>query len=213
MEIIPLIPFLGVSVPESLVLYYIALTLSRTKRALYYLLALSFITSLFSYTIRLLPLAFGAHTILELGLIFVLVKYSFHIPWRLALNVTVISGIILGVAESISVPLLTHIFSLTLSQAISDPLLRIVVTLPHLILLFVLTHLTARRGWRLRFLERMMSAGQQSKDNDFTGKAYLFLLFLFQTLLLILLNISFHIYNARVFPSLRIRHRKHWGRW
>ncbi len=201
MDFMPLIPFLGVSVPESLVLYYMALTLVGTKGPLYFLVALSLFTSLFSYAIRTLPLVFGVHTFLQLVLMVILLNLFFRLPWKVSIIAVVISGFILGLAEGISVPLLARTFSFTLGQVVSDPLLRILFTLPHLVLLIGLTYIAVRRGWRLRSLERMIIAGQRTEGYNFTGKVYLFILLLIQTLMLALLNISFHIYSARVFPT------------
>jgi sensor histidine kinase regulating citrate/malate metabolism len=47
----------------------------------------------------------------------------------------------------------------------------------------------------------MFIAGQRTGGYDFAGKGYLFILLLIQTLILVLLNISLHVYSTGVFPS------------
>ena len=203
MDFMLLIPFLGVSVPESLVLYYMALTLAGKKKPLIYLIALSLLTSLSSYAIRSLPLPFGIHTILQVILMVVFLRLFFRVPWNLAIIIQVLASIILGLTESVSVPLLAQIFSYTLKDIISDPWLRIVFTLPHLVLLTGVTHAAARRGWRIPLLDEMIMA-KWSSNKRFISQRYLFILCLIQVLMLVLLNISFYIYAASAYPSFNL---------
>jgi two-component system sensor histidine kinase AgrC len=55
MDVMPLIPFLGVSVPESLVLYYMVLALTKKKESPLVVIILSLLTSIFSFSIRTMP--------------------------------------------------------------------------------------------------------------------------------------------------------------
>jgi len=203
MDFMPLIPFLGVSVPESLVLYYMALTLAGKKESPAFLMAISLLTSLFSYAIRSLPLVFGMHTYLQVILMVIFLNLFFRMSWHLAIIVQVLASISLGLMEGMSVPLLARIFSFNLKDIISDPLLRIVFTLPHLALLAGVTNVVARRGWQLPFLEGMMVA-ERGSNRRLIGRNNLLILCLVQALMLVLLNISFYIYAAAVYPSFTL---------
>lgn len=199
------IPFLGVSVPESIVLYYMALTLIGLRESPLFLIALSVPTSLFSYAVRSLPLPFGIHTFLQVILMVIFLNLFLRLPWLVAVIVMLLASVILGLTEGISVPLLARLFTLNLEQIISDPLLRIVFTLPHLALLAGLTFISDRRGWRLPLLERMTKSGPGPTSRIFTGRNYpLIILCLAQALMLVLLNISFYIYAAGVYPSFTL---------
>lgn len=204
MDFMPLIPFLGVSVPESLVLYYIALTLASRRESHLFLLIVSLLTSIFSYAIRLLPLIFGIHTFFQIILMVIFIHLFFHLQWRVAIIVIVLASVILGLAEGVFVPLLARIFSYSLEEIISDPLLRIVFTLPHITLLAGLTYISTKRGWRLSFLERMIKTVHIPKGKIFIGHNYLLVLSLVQALMLVLLNMSFYIYKADVYPSFTL---------
>lgn len=124
-------------------------------------------------------------------------------PWSLAIIVQVLVSILLGLTEGISVPLLAWIFSYKLEDIIPDPLLRIVFTLPHLVLLAAVTCVAARREWRLPLLENMIMLGKDS-NKRLIGRSYLFIICLVQALMLVLLNISFYIYAADVYPSFTL---------
>lgn len=133
----------------------------------------------------------------------IFLNFFFRMPWSLAIIVQVLVSILLGLTEGISVPLLAWIFSYKLEDIIPDPLLRIVFTLPHLVLLAAVTCVAARREWRLPLLENMIMLGKDS-NKRLIGRSYLFIICLVQALMLVLLNISFYIYAADVYPSFTL---------
>jgi signal transduction histidine kinase len=120
----------------------------------------------------------------------------------------VLSSVFLGLAEGISVPLLVWIFNLSLKQIISDPLLRILFTLPHLILLAVLAYIIGKRGWRLPLISEKLEIKNVS-DKRTTKQSIrqncLLALCLVKALMLVLLNLSFHAYNSGVYPSFTLK--------
>ena len=207
MDIMPLIPFLGVSVPESLVLYYMVLALTKKKESPLVVIILSLLTSIFSFSIRTMPVRFGIHTISQVVLMTIFLNLFFRLCWHTAAVVMVLSSVLLGLAEGISVPLLAWIFKLKLEQIISDPLLRILFTLPHLILLAVLAYIINKRGWRLPLISKKL--GIKNESDQITTKQFirqncLLALCLVQALMLVLLNLSFHAYNSGVYPSFTL---------
>lgn len=207
MDFLPLIPFLTVSIPESLVLYYMIAVIAARKESPLLIAALSIPTSLFSFFVRSIPLAFGIHTLLQIVLMVILTSLIFHLSFRAALTAMVLAGLVLGLAEGISVPILSWIFSIELNQIISNPLLRMVFTLPHLLLLAVLTFFIGKRKWRPQFIERMLEVGNNPFINarsTLRSQTYLFILCLVQALMLILLRISYLIYSSGVYPTFTL---------
>jgi len=162
MDVMPLIPFLGVSVPESMVLYYMVLALTKKKESPFVVIILSLLTSIFSFSIRTMPVRFGIHTISQVALMTIFLNFFFRLPWHTSAVVMVLSSVFLGLAEGISVPLLARIFNLNLEQVISDPLLRILFTLPHLILLSVLAYIISKREWRLPLISEKWGIKNES---------------------------------------------------
>ena len=206
MDLMPLIPFLGVSVPESLVLYYMVLALIGKKESPLFVMTLSLLTSLFSFMVRSMTMAFGIHSILQVILMVIFLNISFRLPWRAAVTIMVLVSAILGLAEGVSVPFLAWIFSFDLKQIISNPLLRILFTLPHLLLLAALTHIVSKRQWRLPLIIRLTEAnnGVNGTERQLLSQTGLFVLCLVQALMLALLKISFYIYNSGVYYSFTL---------
>ena len=153
MDFMPIIPFLGVSVPESLVLYYMVLVLTGNKDSPIFVIFLSLLTSLFSFSVRSIPMVFGIHSILQIIMV-IFLNLFFQLPWHDAIAVMILTSVILGLAEGIFVPFLAGAFSLNLQQIISDPLLRILFTLPHLLFLAVLTYIISKLKWQLPLIAR-----------------------------------------------------------
>ena len=208
MDVMPLIPFLGVSVPESLVLYYMVLALTKKKESPLVVIILSLLTSLFSFSIRTMPVRFGIHTISQVVLMTIFLNLFFQLCWHTAAVVMVLSSVFLGLAEGISVPLLAWIFNLSLEQVISDSLLRILFTLPHLILLAVLAYIISKREWRLPLISEkwgIESESDKRTTKQFVRQTCLLALCLVQALMLVLLNISFHAFNSGVYPSFTLK--------
>lgn len=207
MDFMPLIPFLGVSVPESITLYYMVLALTGKKESRLFIIALSLLTSLFSFTVRSIPMAFGIHSILEIILMVIFLNAFLKLSWRTAITVMILASVVLGFAEGISVPFLAWIFSLKLEQIISDPLLRILFTLPHLLFLVVLTHIISKRQWRLPLIARLMKINCETAKRtkkQLVRQTCLLILCLVQALMLVLLKLSFYAYKSGVYPSFNL---------
>jgi len=208
MDFMPLIPFLGVSVPESLVLYYMVLVLTRKKESPLVVIILSLLTSLFSFSIRTMPVLFGIHTILQVVLMIIFLNLFFQLRWLTATTVMILTSVFLGLAEGISVPFLAWIINLGLEQIISDPLLRIVFTLPHLILLAILSYIFSKSKWDLPLISEkwgLESEPQKRTTKQFIRQTCLLALCLVQALMLVLLNLSFHAYNSGVYSSFDLK--------
>ena len=206
MDLMPLIPFLGVSIPESLILYYMVLALIGKKESPLFIITLSLLTSLFSFIVRSMPMVFGIHSILQVILMVIFLSLFLKLPWRAALTIMVLVSAILGLAEGISVPFLAWIFSFKLEQIISDPLLRILFPLPHLLLLAALTYIFIKRQWRLPLIIRLteVNSGAKGEKRQLLSQTGLFLLCLVQALMLALLKISFNIYASGVYYSFTL---------
>lgn len=208
MDFMPLIPFLGVSVPESLVLYYMALVLTRKKESPLVVIILSLLTSLFSFSIRTMPVRFGIHTISQVILMIIFLNLFFQLRWFTAAAVMVLTSVALGLVEGIFVPLLAWIFNLKLEQIISDPILRILFTLPHLILLAVVSYIISKRKWHLPLISEkwgIKSEPNKKATKQFIRQTCLLALCLVQALMLVLLNLSFHAYNSGVYQSFTLK--------
>lgn len=203
----PLIPFLGVSVPESLVLYYMALVLAGKRESAPVVMALSLLTSLFSYAVRSIPMVFGIHSLLQVVMMVIFLNFFFKLSWTGAIAAMILASAALGLSEGVFVPFLAWIFGLELKQVISEPFLRILFALPHLLFLAALTYTVSRRRWRLPLIARLTEARGEEVNGakkQLLSQTYLFALYLVQALMLALLNISFYVYTSGVYPSFTL---------
>lgn len=203
----PLIPFLGVSIPESLILYYMVLTLIGKKESPLLVITLSLLTSLFSYIVRSIPMAFGIHSILQVILMVIFLHIFFQLPWLAAVTIMVLVSAILGLAEGIFVPFLAWIFSSNIERIISNPLMRIIFTLPHLLFLAALTHIVSKREWRSPLITRLMEVNSRAvkgTKRQLISQTCLIVLCLVQALMLTLLKSSFCIYTSGVYYNFTL---------
>jgi len=204
----PFIPFLAVSFPESLVLYYMVFTLVRKKVSFLFITVLSLLTSLFSFIIRSIPVVFGVHSVLQVILMVVLLIFYSKLPVPAAIVSVILSSAVLGLTEGIFVPIWSRIFSLDLDQIISVPLLRILFTLPHLLFLAFLTHFLSKRQWKLPFISQVKGGGNCETYNgtvkQLLRQTSVLGICLVQALTLILLKISFDAYISGVYPSFTL---------
>ena len=204
----PLIPFLGVSVPESLVLYYLVLVLTRKKESPILIITLSLLTSLCSFSIRAMPLPFGIHSILQIILMTIFVDLFFQLRWPTTAAVIILASTIFGLVEGIFVLSLAWIFNSDLEQIISDPLLRVLLTLPHLIFLAALTYVISKHKRCLPLISkesRINSEYNKISKMRFIRQTCLLALCLIQALMLVLLHLSFHAYSSGVYPSFSLK--------
>lgn len=207
MDFMPLIPFLGVSVPESLTIYYMALTIVGKRESRLFVIMLALLTSLFSYIVRSIPIVFGAHSIMQILAMIVFLILFLKLPLHAAVAAIIITSMILGLSEGIFVPFLAWVFNFDLEQVISDPWLRILFTLPHLLFLAALTYIANKHQWRLPLIMRLMGKSDSEAGGakrQLLSQTCLLALCLVQALMLVLLKISFYIYTSGVYPSLTL---------
>lgn len=207
MDFMPLIPFLGVSVPESLIIYYMVLAITGKKESRLFVIMLSLLTSLFSYIIRSMPMVFGTHSILQIILMIILLILFLKLPWRAAVAVIILVSVILGFIEGTFVPFLAWVFSFDIEQVISDPWLRILFTLPHLFFLAVLIRVINKHQWRLPLIRRLVEGNNSvlgGTKRQSLSQTCLLALCLVQALMFVLLKISFYIYTSGIYPSLTL---------
>jgi len=207
MDFMSLVPFLAISMPESMVIYYIALSLVGRKGTPWLLLAASLSTSLFSFVTRTLPLFFGIHTLLQLVLMIVFLILFYNLSWMRSVVSIFLAGILLGTAESLMMPLLSWSFSINLETVIADSVLRILFGLPHLILLTGLTYVGSKYCWKVPWfkkMSKMLGIVLENPKHQPKSHSYLFILYLVQILMLVLLNIGFYNYKVGIYPGFTL---------
>jgi len=125
------------SMPESAIIVALGLALIGVKPRLLQLLLVAFITALFSYFIRALPLPPGINIILQFPIMVMLITYLVQIPISFAVLATSLGIICITLVEMIfntSIPLITDI---SVMEAIANPFWRVLFPLPEFIFMII----------------------------------------------------------------------------
>lgn len=135
------------SLPEGIIIIALGLGLLGYFPPFKYVVAIGVINSLFSFfLIRRLPLPFGVHTLIHLCLLVLLIKIIVKkINWWHGVTVVLLSTALLGLAESILIPILLKLSGLTIDQVLRDVWLRVVFPLPHEAVLGILAYFIWRK--------------------------------------------------------------------
>lgn len=118
------------SLPESFLILKLGLILLRIDVKVKDALIISAIAAAFSYFIRLYFMTFGMHTFYTLILLMVLVTLIGEIRMINAAIGIFIGVLIVGVLQSISVPLLLSLMGISISELGIFPILNIILFIP-----------------------------------------------------------------------------------
>lgn len=149
MDFMPWQAIIFQSIPESVILISLGLGLLGLYPPFKKVVLVAIIYSLSSVVIRGLPLPFGAHTLILLPLLAVLLKLFFKMDWWKMATATLLGTIIFGLVESISIPLMLTLTGYDLATVMRDPWLRVVFPLPDEIILGTLAWIIWRKGLSL----------------------------------------------------------------
>ncbi len=138
---IPLLAFVLQGIPESISILTLSFAIAKKSFQWKKLIVLGFISAFISYLIRLTPIAFGGHTIILMTLHFLfLIKYG-GISVINSLKSCLISFLVLIIIESVFINLIMSTWNLTHGMVINSTSIRIVVTMPQVLILFTLAFL------------------------------------------------------------------------
>lgn len=121
------------TIPEVLVLVFASYAFSKTKVDCKKYLLSSLILGVCVFVIRLLPINYGVHTILNIIVLTVIVIYINKIDTIKAIKSSVITPILLFILEGVNVMFLKIIVADKLDAIVTDPTLKTLYTLPSLL--------------------------------------------------------------------------------
>lgn len=121
------------TIPEVLVLVFASYAFSKTKVEWNKYFLSSFILGVCVFAIRLLPINYGVHTILNIIVLTVIVIYINKIDTIKAIKSSVITPILLFILEGVNVMFLKIIVADKLDAIVTDPTLKTLYTLPSLL--------------------------------------------------------------------------------
>ncbi|KGK86306.1 membrane protein [Desulfosporosinus sp. HMP52] len=147
---IPLIAFILQGIPELIAVVTLAFVIVRIPLNWKRIVVIGSVIALISYTVRLFPIPFGVHTILQVVLLFLILTWFGKGDFSLSIIASLLSFLSLGIMEYFCLSLLMPVFGVNPEELFSNLLLRIIITEPQVLLMFAFAYMfnkfTKRRG-------------------------------------------------------------------
>lgn len=138
---IPLLAAIFQGIPESIAIATFAFAVAKIHFSLKKLILIGLIIAFTSYFVRLLPLTFGIPTIINMIMLFILLVFVGKGSITVSLIATLLSSLSIIIVENICLPLLMTISGITSELFFANTLIRILITLPQVVVMFVLAFL------------------------------------------------------------------------
>jgi len=129
----------GYAKPESFVLMLAMYALSNTKLNVNRYIISSLLLATFEYSVRMLPITYGVHTILNVIIMIILICSINKTDIILAIKASLITTICLFILEGLNTLLLYFIFKDRLESIILNTMLKTIYVLPSLICFAIIT--------------------------------------------------------------------------
>lgn len=147
MDSMPLITLFLLALPEGMLTSSVGLTLINYRPHWQGAVRVGCIHMIITFIMRRL-LAPGIHTIVITVVLIAVIMYSYELNFKKSFAATILGFVFLVLGESITMPLFTHAFSLTIPEIMANPWLRVAASLPTQLFLFMVFILVYRlRGF------------------------------------------------------------------
>lgn len=134
---IPILSAIFQGIPESMALVFLTMVLLKARINWKTILALGVIQTALAFLIRMLPFAFGVHTVLLILSISLMVAYVTKNEIIRVVPAAISSLIVLIAFEFIGMKFITTVFSIGIEKIVAEPLFRIMAGIPQIILMFI----------------------------------------------------------------------------
>jgi len=150
LDVMPLFPIVFQSIPEAIVLIYSSLSLLgfETRGNLKKIILLGILNSLYLVLVRSY-LPFGYHTLLGLAFLTLSLNLGLKIDIIKSFVVASFGIILLGILESIFIPLIGLLLDQSIEGILENQYLRTFVGYPHLLVLATIGFLAEKKEWYL----------------------------------------------------------------
>jgi len=138
---IPVLALIFQGIPEQIAIITLACVLVNAELIWKRIVPISVVIVAINYFLRLLPITFGVHTVILIGLLVVFMATSLKIDIIRAIIGSLVSYLILIIVETLCLAFIIPMFGLTPEAMITDWIVRTLVGLPQLILLLVIAFL------------------------------------------------------------------------
>lgn len=123
--------------PESFLFVFAAYLFCHKKFDRNRIIVSTIIFSFAVYSIRMLPIQFGIHTILNILVYVTLCIKINKIPFTKSITYSLILMAMLSLSEQLNLIILNHIFGQSINSILNDDLLKVLYFIPSMILFFI----------------------------------------------------------------------------
>lgn len=145
---IPIIVLIFQGIPEQIAVALLAFTIAGISFKWLEAIFLGTTLAIVAYLIRLLPVTFGVHTVILICFLFFYLSLIKKIDLSRAILSTLLSFLLLLFCESLIVPIIMHFLDISRTDLLINNKLRILVTLPHVFILYFLVFLINKIGFK-----------------------------------------------------------------
>lgn len=125
------------SIPETLLVILLGAALFNISINLSKAIEVSVLSAAIAFIIRLLPLPFGAHTIVGLIVISFLLWHFVDLSWLVSFVCTLAGLVFLLVIQSITIPILFPAFEIEYADLVKQPWLNVLLFIPQGIIMAI----------------------------------------------------------------------------
>lgn len=166
MDRMPLLALIFQSIPESVITLTLGLTLMGIKLKWKRIIPAAVLSSLASYFVRELPISYGLHTLIGIGVITLLVIIFFKTSVQIAISVALIGIVSLLTVELLLWPVILLGFGKNIPEIWHSRALRILAALPELVILSLITIWCIKKKVSLRSPGYSLRKGKKDQEID-----------------------------------------------
>lgn len=211
MDTMTLLSLLMVSFPETILVATLGFLLAGLRPRWRDILIIGAFQTGFAYIIRLLPVPFGLHSILQIFLFILNMRLVTRLPYRIVILVSLLGLIFYGSVETVAIQFMLHIKDFSLTDVWNYTYIRVLFFLPQaLVMLIFIAACKIFNISLIGYAQDYSHSGHLSKkefqDNlkaDIVNKHNLlvFVVVLLPLLLLVILNTAFEAARLNIFPG------------
>jgi len=135
---IPILALIFQGIPEQIAVATLAFVIANIPLVWKRIVLIGTVVAVTSYIFRLLPLTFGVHTVLNIGLLFILLVVVGKVNINISLVASLGSFLALIIAETVSVTLQMNMFGITLDDLLANTTTRIRTGLLQVFVVFII---------------------------------------------------------------------------
>ncbi|WP_238456869.1 sensor histidine kinase [Desulforamulus aeronauticus] len=197
-----LLQLLFVSLPEVLLITALSFQLTGLRLKLLDLIVVGLLQTIVAYLVRLSPIPFGVHSIIQIIIFIVILRIITRNGFRVVIITALLGLTIYASLEALIAPTLLNLSGYDLNEVIYNPLMRIIFFFPQAVMILLFIFFCKKFSYRLvDFSQNGHATPGQNKNILDRSYFYLYVLVLLPVQLMALLNIVFFTSQTNTFSN------------